>query len=225
MGTHRATKTKGTAGSWSQVRRGAAVGASAALLVIGGAVVVIGSGILDGDDGAAPSADRSTAAVRIVDSRSPRKPLRRAAPPTGLTVPAIGIKAPVDRVEVTPEGVLDPPGDVSRVGWWQRSAPIGADSGQTVMTGHSVHDGGGVMDDLEQLERGDLVRAFHDGRLQRYRVRGVQVWSKGELAERAEQIFAQDRQKGRLVLISCEDWNGSTWESNVVVFAKPIARA
>ena len=24
-------------------------------------------------------------------------------------------------------------------------------------------------------------------------------------------VFAQDRQKGRLVLVTCEDWNGSAW--------------
>ena len=234
MGAHRATSKKGgrsaarAPGSWGDARRGALAGAAAGLLVLGGTVVAISSGVFDDDPpspSAAPSPTAKTSAVRIEPRRGSAAPLRKAAPPTRLVVPALRIKAPVDAVEITPAGVLDPPADVSRVGWWQRSAPIGAGSGQTVMTGHSVHDGGGVMDELEQLERGDVVRTFHDRRVARYRVQSVRVWSKAELAERAEQVFAQDRRNGRLVLISCEDWNGSDWESNVVVFATRADRA
>ncbi|QWC86842.1 class F sortase [Nocardioidaceae bacterium] len=151
-----------------------------------------------------------------------RTPVGEAAPPTGITVPALGMKARVVPVEVSPDGVLDPPSDVSLVGWWQRSAPLGVESGQTVLTGHSVHDGGGVMDDLEQLETGDRVRVFSEGALARYRVADVEVWSKAELAERALEIFGQDRDPDRLVLVTCEDWNGSDWESNVVVTADPV---
>ena len=151
-----------------------------------------------------------------------REPLLQAAAPTGITVPALGVKSAVVPVEVTPDGVLDPPSDVSQVGWWERSAPIAASTGQTVLTGHSVHDGGGVFDDLETLSRGDVIKTFHDGALARYRVRSVLVWSQDELAQRAEEVFAQDRERGRLVLVTCEDWNGVEWASNVVVLARRV---
>ena len=210
------------------------------LLVLGVAMMALGSGLLGSAD--EPSASARTAASptpapvlemreaeelqAAEERRTRRKPslLRAAAPPTGLTVPALDLKARVAPIEVTPDGNLDPPGDLSAVGWWQRSAPAGARSGQTVLTGHSVHTGGGVMDELEDLERGDRVKVFHDGALMPYAVTEVQIWSKAELAEQAEAIFAQDREQGRLVLITCEDWNGSAWDSNVVVFARPLRR-
>jgi hypothetical protein len=55
-----------------------------------------------------------------------------------------------------------------------------------------------------------------------YDVRSVVVLGKGELAERAEQLFSQ-QVPGRLVLITCEDWNGVEYLSNVVVTATPVA--
>jgi hypothetical protein len=47
------------------------------------------------------------------------------------------------------------------------------------------------------------------------------VLSKDELARRAEKIFAQTG-TGRLVIISCEDWDGTVWRSNVVTIAAPV---
>ena len=217
------------------------------MLPLGLALMVQGSGLLgaataapaDASSAAAARAEptgaadqtapaRGVARVRPASADAPaaggqgREPLLDAAPPTGITVDAMGVKARVVPIEVTPDGVLDPPGDVSLVGWWQRSAPIAARGGQTVLTGHSVHGGGGVFDDLESLSRGDFIRTFHDGALVRYRVRRVHVWSKAELAERAAEVFAQDRADGRLVLVTCEGWDGAEWASNVVVTARQL---
>jgi hypothetical protein len=52
-------------------------------------------------------------------------------------------------------------------------------------------------------------------------VSGVTVYRKTTLARDAERVFGQSG-PGRLVLITCEDWNGSTYLSNVVVLADPI---
>jgi hypothetical protein len=48
----------------------------------------------------------------------------------------------------------------------------------------------------------------------------VHIYSKGSLAQRAERVFSQDV-PGRLVLITCEDWDGERYLSNVVVTAAP----
>ena len=53
-----------------------------------------------------------------------------------------------------------------------------------------------------------------------YAVRSTEVLGKGDLARRAEELFDQGV-PGRLVLITCEDWNGSEYLSNVVVTATP----
>ena len=55
----------------------------------------------------------------------------------------------------------------------------------------------------------------------RYAVTGVTIYRKACLARDAERVFRQSG-PGRLVLITCEDWNGTTYLSNAVVFADPL---
>ena len=105
------------------------------------------------------------------------------------------------------------------------SAHAGDDTGQTVMTGHTVHDGGGVMDDLDTLRAGDAVRVTGPEGHVDYAVTEVVTWSKAELTENAVEAFGQDRHHGRLVLVTCEDWSGDGYESNVVAFAEPVGEA
>ena len=54
----------------------------------------------------------------------------------------------------------------------------------------------------------------------RWVVESVEVLGKGEIARRAEQLFTQEG-PARLVLLTCEDWDGSAYLSNVVVVARP----
>ena len=89
------------------------------------------------------------------------------------------------------------------------------------MTGHTVHDGGGALDDLEQLTAGDKVTVTVASGPIRYVVSSVRTFSKGSLADHAQRLFSQEV-RGRLVLVTCEDWNGSTYLSNVVVVATPV---
>lgn len=44
---------------------------------------------------------------------------------------------------------------------------------------------------------------------------------KDELAAQAESLFDQRIEGGRLVVVSCEDWDGHDWLSNVVMTATP----
>jgi sortase (surface protein transpeptidase) len=83
-----------------------------------------------------------------------------------------------------------------------------------------VHDGGGALDHLEDRERGDVVAVRTDRGTIRYDVRRVRVYSKGTIADHANQLFSQ-QVPGRLVLITCEDWDGERYLSNVVVTATP----
>ena len=48
-----------------------------------------------------------------------------------------------------------------------------------------------------------------------------QVYRKATLAQDAARIFSQER-PGRLVLITCEDWDGTKYLSNVVVIGQPV---
>lgn len=138
--------------------------------------------------------------------------------PTRLVVPRLGIDAPVVRAFVT-DGTLWPPDDPQSLGWWAEGAKPGAVQGGALVTGHSVSTGGGAFDELETLRKGDRVRVRTGRGVIAYTVTGVTTYKKGALAEDAQRVFSQAG-PGRLVLITCEDWNGSYWESNAIVFAE-----
>jgi LPXTG-site transpeptidase (sortase) family protein len=161
------------------------------------------------------SAEEGKAAPGYHLMAAPAKPVR-------LVVPALKIRAPIMPIEVNAQAVLDPPRNPRDVGWWRRSARPGARVGQTVLTGHTVHTGGGVMDKLGTLRKGQLVRIVTPKGTMTYSTTRVVTWSKAELAKRAVEIFAQKRSEVRLVLITCSGWTGSSYTNNVVVFAKPL---
>ena len=146
-------------------------------------------------------------------------------PPDRLVVPALGMRAPVVPIEVDRAGVLAPPAAVDTVGWWQRSAEPGSRRGQTLVTGHAVRDGDGAMDRIGELEAGETVRLRAGGKVAQYRATRVFVASREEVADNAHRLFGQKGGAGRLVLVTCTDWNGSSYDSNVIVVAEPVRRA
>lgn len=150
------------------------------------------------------------------------RPMAGPAAPVRLVVPALRVKAPVQPIEVNAQQVLDPPRNPRDVGWWKRSARPGSRTGQTVLTGHTVHTGGGVMDDLGKLRPGNRVRVVTPKGTLVYRTTRVVTWTKEELARHAVDIFSQERRRNRLVLITCDQWTGSEYKSNIVVFARPL---
>lgn len=160
----------------------------------------------------APDSDPEVAPVRV--TLTPASPVR-------VAVPAVGLRARVVPIEVNPEGVLHPPEDVDLVGWWKRSAKPGLSRGQTVLTGHTVSNGGGVMDRLGELTPGDRVRVRTREGTVRYAVTRKVEYSRAELAGHSSRLFGQDRDEPRLVLITCTDWDGEDYLSNIVVFAEP----
>ena len=117
--------------------------------------------------------------------------------------------------------MLLPPRDPGIAGWWSDGAAPGAPDGSAVLVGHTVrNNGGGVFDDV-----GDAARwRHHRGRgintALTYHVQSVEVLSKEEVARDAEQIFTQAG-PGRLVIITCDDWDGTVWRSNIVTIAAP----
>jgi LPXTG-site transpeptidase (sortase) family protein len=150
------------------------------------------------------------------------QPLSEPSEPRLLVVPEIDLRAPIVPIEVDPDGVLNPPADVDEVGWWQRSAMPGATSGQTLVTGHTVHTGGGVMDRLGDLRPGSLVRIRTPGGTVDYRTTRVFVYTKAEVSEHKQQLFSQARRTNRLVLVTCTAWNGHAYDSNIIVLADPL---
>lgn len=91
-----------------------------------------------------------------------------------------------------------------------------------MITGHTVHNGGGAFDNLEKLRVGDTVVVSTSRGAMKYRVSGVTTYRKQAFARSAAAVLEQSG-PGRLVLITCEDWTGTVYLSNVVVVAQPMA--
>lgn len=143
--------------------------------------------------------------------------------PVQVKIPDLGITVPVYGIDAT-DGILVPPADPRTLGWWRDGAEPGARTGSAVITGHTVHTGGGALDKLKTLQVGDQVYVgTTEGQLE-YDVRQVRDLTKQELADQASEIF-DSGVAGRLVLITCSEWNGTEYLSNTVVYASPVAAA
>ena len=175
---------------------------------------------------AAPESDAVTPPYDVapgveLESATPRpRPRPEPGVPVRLVVPSLAVDAPVIPI-TAPGGVLLPPGDPQTLGWWRDGAQPGAAYGGALITGHTVHTGGGAFDDLETMREGQSVRVRTSRGLLEYAVSSVTVYRKSTLARDAGRIFSQTV-PGRLVLITCEDWNGSGYDSNAVVVADPV---
>lgn len=142
--------------------------------------------------------------------------------PDLLLVPDIDLKAKIIPIVVDDNRVLHPPADASEVGWWRRSAKPGSTKGQTLLTGHTLHNGGGVMNRLGELRPGSLVQIRTTRSIVDYRATKIFVYTTEELAIHAKDLFGQKRKKNRLVLVTCTGWTGSDYTSNIIVFADPV---
>jgi LPXTG-site transpeptidase (sortase) family protein len=140
--------------------------------------------------------------------------------PYTVRIPRIGVDAPVVSIHVNDDRVLVPPRELSVVGWWSEGAAPGAARGSAVLVGHSARAGGGVFDEVGELQPGDTIEVLGTNDALTYAVESVEVLSKEDLARNAEEIFDQGG-RGRLVVITCEDFDGTSWRSNIVTIASP----
>ncbi len=146
---------------------------------------------------------------------------KRRGDPLSLEIPDLDVDAQVLPI-LAPDGVLTPPSDPQELGWWADGARPGDPRGSALVTGHTVSTGGGALDDLEDLDEGDRILVHSARKESGYSVESVEVLAKGDLADQAELLFSQ-AVPGRLVVVTCEDWNGVEYLSNVVVTATPTA--
>lgn len=150
------------------------------------------------------------------------QPLATPSKPDQLIIPSLGMDAPIVPIEIASTGVLSPPSVVKEVGWWKRSAKPGSATGQTLVTGHTVHNGGGAMNNLGDIRPGDLVQIRTPEGTVDYRATKVFVYTKPQVAKHAQELFSQKRKHNRLVLVTCTGWTGTYYTSNIIVFADPL---
>lgn len=154
---------------------------------------------------------------------SPSDPPAVPAAPAQLTIPALGVQAPVTPV-LTTNSELDVPDDPSHVGWWAGSARIGATTGTVVIDGHvdSATAGPGALFRLTDLPAAaQILIVTTTGKHQTYLVTGRRIYAKttGLPAD----LFTTTGPP-RLVLITCGgpfDRTSGSYLDNVVLFATP----
>jgi LPXTG-site transpeptidase (sortase) family protein len=176
----------------------------------------------------APPADvvvRDSLAAATGSEAAPVTPSARIATwrpgaPRSIHIGRLGITSSVLPIHVA-DNALIPPSDPDVLGWWADGARPGDPRGSVLVTGHTVSTGDAALDRLEELRPGDAVTVRTRRDTVEYAVRRVTIIDKGLVARRAERLFSQ-RVPGRLVLVTCGEWDGTRHRSNVVVTARPI---
>nr|WP_277602229.1 class F sortase [Nocardioides sp. KC13] len=137
----------------------------------------------------------------------------------GVSIPTLNVHADVVPLAME-DGTLTPPADAALMGWWKGGAKPGADKGSVLIVGHTLHNGGGILDRLGEVDEGDeiVVRTKKDEFS--YTVRSVRDLSKEQVAKRSSKLFDTDGE-ARLVVVTCDDWDGTSFQGNTVVVAVP----
>jgi hypothetical protein len=100
-----------------------------------------------------------------------RRRVRRAPRPVRITIPAIGVSAPIIALGLDRSGALEVPHDFGDTGWWAGGARPG-ERGPAVIAGHvDSYTGPAVFFRVGKLSRGDLIIVQRaDGRLVHFHV-------------------------------------------------------
>lgn len=141
----------------------------------------------------------------------------RPTAPGRLTIPTLGITAPVIPVSTGRDGVLHPPADIRTVGRWTGGALPGDPVGTVVITGHldSRTQGRGALYSLGTARPGQEVSVGGVA----YEVVAVRTYGKQALPQ---DIWTPGGPP-RLILITCGGrFTGGHYESNTVVYALPV---
>lgn len=201
----------------------------AVLLVVLGVLLVVGvptawlltrPGASDG-----PPVAEVVASTPVTTRPATPQPAETRPDPTRLTVPALGIDAPLDAVGVEPDGTMTIPEDVSRVGWYRFGPAPGAAEGSAVLAGHvdDAVQGLGALSPLSGASVGDEVRVDDAaGGTTTWQVVARQEFSKQSVP--LADLFTRTGPP-RLVLITCGGpflADIRSYEDNVVVVAEPV---
>lgn len=201
----------------------AAAAALAGVLVLGGAVAGLGWA---SQTGKPPTPLGKTPVIPVPVGRwttNPPANARSVPRPTGLDIPAIGVRTKLIRLGLTAAGTLQVPSSTSVAGWYTGSPRPGA-TGAAVIAGHiDSYLGPGVFFRLRELKPGQLVYVRrHHARLAVFRVTAVRTYLKTRFPTAAVYGPVPNAQ---LRLITC----GGTFDSatghylsNVIVFATLI---
>ena len=145
----------------------------------------------------------------------------------GMSVGIDGEYAAVDPVQVTDQGVLLPPHDVSRLGWYSASAVPGdaGNVGSSVITGHVNYQGQGTgyAEKFTRLQENQEFTVVIDGQERTFRVteKPYRLPKGGDFPD----VVNDTDGTNRLVLITCGGkfvGGALGYEDNIITVAEPV---
>ncbi|MGH3351937.1 MAG: class F sortase [Nocardioides sp.] len=137
----------------------------------------------------------------------------------GVSIPTLNVHADVVPLAME-SGTLTPPADAALMGWWKGGAKPGSDEGSVLIVGHTLHNGGGVLDRLGEVDEGQKITVRTKKDEFSYTVRSMRDLTKDQVAKRSAKLFDPDGE-ARLVVVTCDDWDGTSFQGNTVVVAVP----
>lgn len=145
-------------------------------------------------------------------------------PPVGISIPSIGVEAPLEVLALDQSDELQPPEAWDAAGWYE-SSPVPGDQGPSIITGHlTAPDGPAVFIDLGDLVPGDLVTVTQaDGTTSTFAVDRTITAERTDAFPTAE-IYGPTPD-AQLRLITCEgeyDPTRNHWTHNMIVFATAV---
>jgi hypothetical protein len=161
---------------------------------------------------------------------NPTTPAARAmarSTPTKISIPTIGVYAPITSVGVAADGsIATPPLDDNNLAGWYRPGPSPGQNGPAIIVGHvDGPRGESVFYQLSKLKPGAKVQVnLANHRIALFSVYSVEHYPKGKLP--STKVYG-DYTRPALRLITCGGryMGGSEgYEDNVVVYASLLAR-
>jgi len=140
--------------------------------------------------------------------------------PARIKIPSINVDAAVERVGLTPEGVIDVPKGHTNAAWFE-SGPRPGENGNSIIDGHFGWKNGipAVFDELHRLQKGDkLYVEDGTGAVTAFVVREIRTYGENE---DAKNVFISNDGKAHLNLVTCEGtWNKDrhSYSDRLVVF-------
>ena len=197
-------------------------GLTGTALLFGGAAA-IAVAVLAQQHAPSPAA----AAAGTVGPAAPREPSLRRSSPVSVTIPAIGVRSPLLRLGLNPDGTMAVPDlatSADEAAWYKYSVTPGQ-IGTAVIEGHVDSEvGPAVFFRLGALRPGDHIDvALADGMTAVFRVTGVREYTKIDFP--TEMIYGPTHYSS-LRLVTCGgtfDYATGHYLGSVVVFASLVS--
>lgn len=190
-----------------------------AVLLVGGGVAIL---TLQSDDDARPLTEATPKVASTSPTRFTPIRAREVGEPESLSIEAIGVDARVIKVGTAADGSQEVPTSIDDTGWWRDGIRPGR-AGNAVIVGHTASEADGIFDDLGKLAPGDLIAVRSARGTLTFSVTRMVDVDVADFATIASEVYRVGGRPG-LVLMTCGDFNGTTYDSTKIAFANLVER-